>query len=668
MIMKKIKYSLMMFALISVVIINSCNFLDVNDYFEDTIQVDSIFTNKVYLEKYLWGAAALLPDEANIFASSYYPAILGSDEGFTMWESDYAPQRFPIDEITANDMGSMNIWGNMYQIVRKANTIFARINECEELSAQERREIVGYAHFLRGYAYYHLLLNYGPLLIAGDEVYETSLDSEAYQKYRSTYDESVEYVCNELETAASYIPPIVPVNVFGRPTKGAAYGLIARVRVYAASPLFNGGQAAKTYFSNFRRKSDNEHYVSQTYDETKWAIAAAACKRVMDMGYELHTVEASYNTPELPEGITHDPDYYKPWPEGAANIDPLRSYSEMFNGETLGFKNNEYVFGKNSAEVREKTKNSFPATFGGWNGHCIPQKIIDTYKMTDGYEISNSSEKYRYREDGFTTRDSAFSGYTIKQNVNLMYTNREVRFYASVGFSGCLWTMNSSTETGKFMQQAFYSIDGNSGKSASTEGDARNYPITGYVLKKYIHPDDAWSGANAARLDKSFPIIRLADILLMYAECLNNLTQSHTVPTGNVDGDVYTFSRNTADMAAAFNKVRHRSGLPGLTPEELSSPQSFFEALKKERMIEFLHEGLRYYDVRRWGIVADEEATPIMGMNTEQTEKNGYYNRVICNYTTVRNRVFKPKMILLPIDLQEIKRVRTLDQNPGWEN
>jgi hypothetical protein len=666
--MKKIKYILMIVISMFIVMTNSCSFLDVNDYFEDTVQMDSVFTNKIYLEKFLWGAAALLPDEGNIFGNSYYPAILGSDEGFTMWEADYISQRFPVDEITANDMGSMNIWENMYKVIRKANTIFARVGECEELSAQERREIVGYAHFLRGYAYYHLLLNYGPLLIAGDEVYETSLESEAYQKYRSTYDESVEYVCNELETAATYIPSTVPVNVFGRPTKGAAYGLIARIRVYAASPLFNGGQAARTYFSNFRRQSDNVHYISQTYDETKWAIAAAACKRVMDMGYELHTIEASYNTSPLPQGITHDPDFYKPWPEGAANIDPLRSYSEMFNGETLGFKNNEYVFGKNSTEVRDKTKNSFPATFGGWNGHCIPQKIIDTYKMTDGYEINASSDRYPYREDGFTTRDTSFSGYLIRANVNLMYTNREPRFYASVGFSGCLWTMNSTTTNGKYMQPAFYSIDGNSGKSASTEGDARNYPITGYVLKKYIHPDDAWSGDNAAVLDKSFPIVRLADILLMYAECLNNLTQSHTVPAGDADGNVYTFLRNIDEMAAAFNKVRHRSGLPGLTPEELNSPDAFFEALKKERMIEFLHEGLRYYDVRRWGIVAEEEAKPIMGMNTEQTEKNGYYNRVICNYTTVRNRVFKPKMILLPIDLQEIKRVRTLDQNPGWEN
>lgn len=138
----------------SVMMAGSCNFLDVDDFFEDTIHIDSVFTNKVYLEKYLWGAAALLPDESNIFANSHYPAILGSDEGFSMWEADYAPQRFPIDEITASDMGSMNIWGNLYRIIRKANTVFARIDECKELSAQERREIIGYAHFLRGYAYY----------------------------------------------------------------------------------------------------------------------------------------------------------------------------------------------------------------------------------------------------------------------------------------------------------------------------------------------------------------------------------------------------------------------------------------------------------------------------------------------------------------------------------
>lgn len=248
---------------------------------------------------------------------------------------------------------------------------------------------------------------------------------------------------------------------------------------------------------------------------------------------------------------------------------------------------------------------------------------------------------------------------------------REPRFYASIGFSGCLWPMNSTTETGKFMVQIFYSKDGNSGMSAATQGDLRNYPITGYVPKKYVHPDDAWSGANAAILNKSFPMIRYADILLMYAEALNNLTQSHTIEIIDPYSDVensQTFTRDIDEIKRAFNQVRYRSGLPGLTEEEASSPDAFFEALKTERMIEFFHEGLRYFDVRRWGIVKEEEAIPIMGMDTERTERDGYYNRVICNYSGVRNRVFKDKMVLLPIDRQEIKRVTTLDQNPGWEN
>lgn len=662
--MKKITNTLFVF--ISVITLHSsCNFLDVTDYFEDTLNIDSVFQNKDYLERYLWGAAALLPDASNIFRSSHYPAILGSDEGFTMWEDDYITQRFPLDRVTPDNLGSMNVWPRLYMVIRKANTIFARIDECPGLSGQERREIIGYAHFLRGLAYYHLLLNYGPLLIAGDEVYDTSLPAEAYQKYRSTYDESVDYVCAELETAAAYIPSDVPIPVFGRPTKGAAYGLIARLRVYAASPLFNGGQAARIYFSDFRRQSDNVHYVSQTYSEEKWAIAAAACRRVMDMDYQLHTVEATVTTPALPEGITHDPNFYKNWPEGANGIDHFKSYSEMFNGETLGFRNKEFVFGQNSPEVRYSSYLSFPAQFGGWNGYGIPQKIIDAYRMTDGRDISNPSARYPYSEEGFSTRDSAFSGYLIRANVNTMYLNREPRFYASVGFSGCFWPMNSTTESGKFAQQVFYSVDGNAGKSATVAGDTRNYPITGYVSKKYIHPDDAWSGANAAVLDKPFALVRLADILLMYAESLNNLTGSYQV-TDTLTETTFTLSRDINEIAKAFNSVRYRSGLPGLEKNELDDPTMFFEALKRERMVEFLHEGLRYYDIRRWGIVAEEEGKPIMGMDTERTERGGYFNRVISNYATVRNREFKPKMILLPIDRQEIMRVQTLDQNPGW--
>lgn len=338
----------------------------------------------------------------------------------------------------------------------------------------------------------------------------------------------------------------------------------------------------------------------------------------------------------------------------------------MFNGEAISFKNEEIVFGRYSEEVRYCTKYSFPSANGGWNGYCIPLHIIDGYRMVDGQPINESSSEYPYTEEGFTKQAVSFSGYELRADVNNMYANREMRFYASIGFSGCLWPMRSTTETGKYLQVIRYGVDQNSGKSAATEGDLRNYPITGFVSKKYIHSDDAWKGSNGSVLNKPFIMIRYADILLMYAECLNNLTQTHTVT--DAQENTYTLSRDVNEIAKSFNQVRYRAGLPGLRQEELASADQFFEVLKNERMIEFLHEGLRYYDTRRWGIVADVEAKPIMGMDTEKTEKGGYYNRVICNYATVRNRVFLPKMILLPINRQEIKRVPTLDQNPGWED
>ncbi len=83
-------------------------------------------------------------------------------------------------------------------------------------------------------------------------------------------------------------------------------------------------------------------------------------------------------------------------------------------------------------------------------------KFIDAYKMVDGRDINTSSGLYSYLEEGFTSKDYAFSGYTIKPNVSLMYMNREPRFYASIGYSGCLWPMNSTTETGKYMVQIFF--------------------------------------------------------------------------------------------------------------------------------------------------------------------------------------------------------------------
>ena len=641
---------------------SSCNYLNVDDYFMDTLGYDSIFQNKLNLQQYLWGTAAFFYDEGAIWGSTYTPGVVGSDEAFTMWDHDeYPGTQFVLGNINPDNLMSMNVWPQMYKIIRKTNLIFQRIDECKDLTTLEEREILGYAHFMRAYAYYHILMNFGPVVLIGDETLETNEKPEYYNRERATYDESVDYICDELELAAKYIPLTVSMGQFGRPTRGAAYGLIARLRLQQASPLFNGGAAAKTHFASWKRTVDGVDYVSQQYDEKKWAVAAAAAKRVIDMGvYELYTVKRDSTTMPLPKNVPSGD-----FPNGAGNIDPFKSYSDMFTGEALSQKNTEFVWGRISSNVRNYTRHAFPIdNLGGWNGMAIPQKIVDAYYMVDGRDINNSSEEYPYSEIGFSSEKQSFSGYQLNNGVYNMYMNREMRFYASIGFSECFWPCLSTSESGRRNQTITYFKGGNSGKDR-TNSDIRNYPITGYVIKKFIHKDDAWAGNDAETLEKPFPIIRYAEILLSYVEALNNLTGGHTIT--DAEGNSQTFTRDVNEMAKYFNMIRYRAGLPGLTSAELSSPDQMFDLIVRERMIEFLHENRRFYDVRRWCIYEEFYKEPIVGMDTE-SRKDGYYERTVVNHPIARNRKVERKMIWLPISRQEIRKVPKMDQNTGWDN
>ena len=240
-----------------------------------------------------------------------------------------------------------------------------------------------------------------------------------------------------------------------------------------------------------------------------------------------------------------------------------------------------------------------------------------------------------------------------------MYNNREMRFYASIGFSECFWPMTSTSTVGNYNQTITYYYDSPNGK----QNNVVDYPITGYVIKKFINPTDAWSGTNAKRLTKAYPIIRYADILLMYAEALNHLTTTHTV---QLEKETYTLMRNTDEIRKAFNLVRHRAGLPGMSVSEVSDVNTVQKLIEQERMIELLFENERYYDVRRWGKYEESELTTITGMNVEGT-KSTYYQRTIPNSSRIGARVVNRKMMFMPIPNSEIRKLPSMSQNPGWD-
>jgi hypothetical protein len=653
------KYAMLATVITATVSLHSCDFLNVNDYFNETMKYDSIFHSKRNVERYLWATAAQFADEGNMFIDP--GSAYACDEGFSLHDNDYDGSKYVLGAITPTNAGRLGKWPTLYIIIRKANTILANMDQAADMTTLDKREMLGYTYFMRAYAYYQLLIQYGPLLIVGDDVLDTNEETEYYDKARSTYDESMDYVCGELERAAAYLSPTVPMSYFGRPTQGAALGLIARLRLMQASPLWNGGEAARKTFGTWRRSTDQTHYVSQSYDENKWAVAAQACKRIIDKNlYSLHTVARMPDSYPLPANVSA-----LDFPNGAGNIDPFRSYSDMFTGEALAVRNPELLWGRMSADYTYFGRMSFPViNMGGWNNAGVTQKVVNAYRMADGGTIDNFSVAYPYTDVGFmggSNRD--FSGYRLLSSVSNMYVNREMRFYASIGFSEGYWFCNSTSTTSKKNQTVTYYRDGNAGMYATN--DNPNYTATGYVIKKHIHVDDAWEGDNAKRIDKAFPIIRYAEILLSYVEALNNLTGPQTV-TGEEEESV-TFTRDLAEMKKYFDMVRYRAGLPGLTPEELNSPTVMQALIERERMVEFLFENRRYYDVRRWGKYEQTESEPVMGMDIEAS-KAEYYSIIPVNHSKARSRVVDKKLILFPIELNEVRKAPSLDQNPGYQN
>jgi hypothetical protein len=648
--------------------INSCKYLDIQVEYDDLLQYDSVFHNQRNLERYLWSIPTSFPDPGAVHSDPYTPGVMATDEGIVKFSPDeFRGIHFVTGGVTPSDLRGFDNWGSMYRTIRRVNILLNRMDEAVDLDAAGKMEITGYARFIRAYAYYLMFINYGPLLLLGDEVLLNNEPEEYYnQAYRATFDETVDYMCNEFEAAAEMMPPAVLLSQFGRPTRGAAWAMVARLRLIQASPAYNGGDAARRYFGNWKRSIDGVHYVSQTYDEQKWAVAAAACERIISMGlYRLHTVPKNQFTPaSLPANVP-----VGEFPDGAGGIDHFKSYAEMFNGESVAQTNPEFIWAQMSDKTKNTTKHSFAKTLlGGWNGMGITQKIVDAYRMADGKRIDESSAEYPYLpNEMYQGGSKTFSGYVLNNNISGMYTNREIRFYVSVGFSRRYWTCLSSSENQYKNQTITYHQGGNADK-ADGGSNSRDYQMTGYTITKYVHPDDAWKGNGSRCMDKAFPIIRYAEILLSYVEAMNNLTESHTITlsTGYNEQSDFTVSRDENKMREAFNPVRYRVGLPGL-PAEFSSKDEIQKILEQERMVEFLFENRRYFDVRRWGIYEQTESEPIMGMNILAPEP-AFYTPTVVNDDITRNRIVHSRLMFVPIPKWERQKVKNLDQNPGWDD
>jgi starch-binding outer membrane protein, SusD/RagB family len=163
---------------------------------------------------------------------------------------------------------------------------------------------------------------------------------------------------------------------------------------------------------------------------------------------------------------------------------------------------------------------------------------------------------------------------------------------------------------------------------------SKNYPadmINRVWYHKYL---DDYFRINEFEVFNSpinFRALRFADVLLMYAEALNNLNRT---------GEAYQY----------VDRVRQRAGLAKLSVIRPGMSQGQFQQqLEHERITELTGESVRWIDLARWGYFDD--ATKLAVLKAHDPEFN--------NFVIGRNKY-------MPIPQSEIDINPNLKQNPNW--
>lgn len=639
----------------------SCeSYLDVDSYFDDVFELDSVFKRREYLEQYITGAGNLLPKEGDLWTSAWSPYQGASDENFTSWNDDrHAAIRLLLDEVTPLS-NFYNNYATWYQGIRKANIVLQRINECEDITTSDLRDFMGRCYFLRAYFYYKLVEAYGPVPIVPETAYNVDASAESMSLERDTYENCIEYICRNFEQAYEYLPSTRTSSQINLPTSGAALALMGRVRLIAASPWYNGN----TFYADWKR-TDGTNFMPQTEDNSKWGTAAILAKRLISASeagtfkYGLHIVERKLDTRALPSNVS-DADF----PNGAGNVDALRSYAYMFNGEIPAYSNMEFIYMCNYTHGAGDSPAwiATPTYLGGGNGLNVTYGTVKAFRMIDGHDINDSSEEYPYPTNYWEAiggSNRVFSDYTLSSEAAKMFENMEMRFYASVGFNHSFWRGLSYTGTDNTQTNQTVTYYAN-GTAAPSSEHPEDYNHTGFTCKKYVHyVEDQLKGIMKT---KTFPIMRYAEVLLNYVEALNELEGTYTDEVNGV-----TVSRDVDEMVKYFNMIRYRAGLPGITTNEASDYETMKNLIKRERRVEFFCEGRRYHDLRRWGDAPDAYAEAVTGMNIKarSTDRQSFHTETVINNSKA-HRTFSYKHYFLPIPRTTIDKNPRLVQNPGW--
>ena len=640
------------FSIIALSILTGCtDFLDVVP--DNIATIEMAFNNRTNAEKYLATCYSYIPLYG---AQRDNPGLTsGNDIWFyTMEDASFNNKwSFGIANGLQNTSDPLNnYWdgGNggkqLYRAIRDCNIFIENVSDrtkVADLDETERRRWIAEIKVMKAFYHYYLFQLYGPIPIV-DVNLPISAPEEEVRIKRDKIETVVSYIVDLINEAVTDLPLKIynEATEMGRITQPAALAIKAKTLLLAASPLFNGN----TDYANFKDKN-GEPFFPQTNDANKWKIASDACKEALDValkaGHDLYDFKEE-TLENLPENLMY-------------SMNVRQAVTERFNKELVWGCGKSYTYDLQCmcqprillfhGEKQNTCKGAYSPTLD----------IAEMFYSNNGVPIeedkewaANNSYNNRYETAVATATDKYFikEGY---QTVKLHF-NREPRFYGTLGFDGSSWYGH-----GKEHADDLYYLEAKKGQITG-QSQLANYSVTGYYAKKLVYYKNIISESSAVIEEYPLPIVRLADLYLMYAEALNEATDNGEF----VPKEVY----DNIDI------IRKRSGLEGvvdswskysINPEKPSTKEGMREIIRKERQIELALEGSRFHDLRRWKLARSTYNNALVrGWSIDQETTEDYY--VIRNIAQMK---YVQKDYLWPLKYDDIINNPNLIQNPGWQ-
>ena len=517
----------------------------------------------------------------------------------------------------------------MFFMIRQANLTIERIDECKNITEQQYNDLLGQCYTIRGYCHFVLARQFGGMpyidhTLGADDEWDLPRESS-----HSTFVKAAEdcYKGYEYLKKAGYMrrdarpgqPGHLESTTIMQPNGVAALAMRARCLLYAASPLSN-----------------------ELGDED-WARAAEACAEAIQAAEE---------------------EQYE--------LLPLENYTDNFyakkaTNECIWF----WVANNGSGTYWKDNHANYTGFFCFPQSHhskaagvCPTQNFVDKFETIDGYALNtpedraiaeragsyNDQDPYCLAEGTTRGRDPRFDLAVVHDGSTNDFVTGQINIcYDPVTRSYPLTTINGVTES--------FAIEW-----GSRDNDQQSYTNTGYYCNKY------WTGARGDKQTsaqpKIDPLIRMADLYLMYGEAVNEAYG----PEGRAGSCPLT-------AVEAINKVRARVQMPPVRSEYTASKDVFRERVRNERNVELCYESNHYYfDIRRWKIAPetmDSSKNPLYGMWVEKCAVSDAHpaGRVYERRRLADNRqgVWKDCMYYIPFPDSEAHKMKNFVNNPAWK-